>query len=174
MNPAPIDVAAEVVDAGVGPAANGFAHLEAEAAALEGGPPIAGSAEAAQAEGAQLAQTAEELSQALGMARLMVRPMFGWWQGFDATWSDRTLQGIAAGGAAVMVKHGWTMGELFAEWGPYIALAGATLPPSLVTYGAIKQRKLEMIAAQRQAATRRPDDVQPGGAVDGGNSQATH
>ncbi len=162
-----------VVEPGAGPAVNGFAHLEAEAAALEGGPPVAGSAEAAQAETAQLAQTAEELRQALDMARLMVRPMFGWWQHFDATWSDRALAGIAAGGAAVMVKHGWTMGELFAEWGPYIALAGATLPPTLVTYGAIRQRKLELVAAQRQAATRRADEVQ-GAPADGGQGQTTH
>ena len=164
-------VADELIDAE--PPGNGFDHLHAEAAALEGGPPIAGSAEAAQAAGAQLDVTARELAEALNMARLMLRPMFGWWPHFDATWSDRTLGGIAAGGAAVMQKHGWTMGELFAEWGPYIALAGATLPPTLVTYGAIKQRKLEFAAAQRQAQARQREAEQTG-TPDAGHSQTAH
>ncbi|MDN3923339.1 hypothetical protein, partial [Roseateles violae] len=57
-------------------------------------------------------------------------------------------------GAAVMHKHGWTMGELMSSWGPYIALVGAVVPPSLVTYQAIKQRQADEQAAARQLAQR--------------------
>ena len=147
----------------------GFEHLAAEAAALEGGPPIPGSAEAAQTESALLAQNTDEIEQALQMARLMVAPMFRWWPQFADTWNDRALRGIAAGGSAVMVKHGWSMGDLFAEYGPYVALAGATIPPALVTYAAIKH--------QKQLAAQQPHQAQPvrtAEAVHGSDRQASH
>jgi hypothetical protein len=51
-----------------------------------------------------------------------------------------------------MDKHGWTMGEMLTAYGPYIALIGATLPPSLVTYQAIKARK-------EAANVRRPEQT---------------
>lgn len=146
----------------------GFEHLAAEAAAIEGGPPIPGTPEAAQSEAATLATTQAELFQALGMARMLVAPMFRWWPSFGDTWGDNTLNGIAAGGAAVMFKHGWTMGDLFAEWGPYLALAGATIPPSLVTYAAIKQQKAAHAAAQQRQQKQQP------GQPDVSDSQATH
>ena len=147
----------------------GFEHLAAEAAALEGGPPIPGSAEAAHTESAQLALNTDELEQALQLARLMVAPMFAWWPKFADTWNDRALRGIAAGGSAVMVKHGWSMGDLFNTYGPYVALAGATLPPALVTYAAIKEQK-QLAARQSQQAT----NVRTGEAANGSDRQAPH
>lgn len=116
-----------------------FAALDEQAHQLDG----SANPDAPQRPQAPAADNAAELRAALEMARLMVRPMFAWWPQFDEVWSDRTIDGIATGGGAVMDKHGWTMGGALAEFGPYIALAGATIPPCIVTMQAIKQRKQE-------------------------------
>lgn len=123
-------------------APDAFAVLEGEAARLEGeaiaaatppAPPDTTEEEIADASG--------ELLAALQLARMMVAPMFRWWKEFGSTWDDKTLDAIAAGGAAVMQKHGWTFGGVMSEFGPYIALGAATIPPALVTYQAIQERK---------------------------------
>ncbi|MFT3665570.1 hypothetical protein [Piscinibacter sp.] len=121
--------------------------LAAEAASLEAGAaPAAPSA----AQTRQADSEAAELLGALQMARMMVAPMFGWWAQFGEVWSDQALERIAAGGALVMQRHGWTMGGLMGEFGPYIALAGATLPPSFVTWQAIKAHRAELERAARE------------------------
>lgn len=129
----------EVIDAAPSstePERGDFAGLEAQAAAIEGGAPGApGQTEAG------AGNTAEELLAALTMARLILAPSLHWWDGFGQVWNDATLRGIADGGAAVMERHGWTMGGLISEWGPYLALIGATAPPAFATYQAIKFRK---------------------------------
>lgn len=130
-----------------------LAALQGEAAAVEGHAPAAPGA----APQATDADTAAELLGALEMARMMVAPMFAWWPEFAATWSDAQLEKIAEGGAAVMQRHGWTLGGLFSEFGPYIALAGATLPPAFVTYQAMQaRRENEARAPQRPAAAPAP------------------
>lgn len=146
--------------------APGFEDLASEAHTLESGQPAPGTPGATQIAADLVQQTALELEQALVMARLMVAPMFKWWAGFADTWSDKTLQAIAAGGAAVMVKHGWTLNDLFSTYGPYIALGVATLPPTMVTYAAIKQQRKAQ-AAQQQAHVRTNE-----GASHGGDGQA--
>jgi len=133
-----------------------FADLLQEANALEGGAPVPGTPAAEQAQAADLATTTAELESALQMARLLVAPMFQWWPHFGDTWNDGTLKGIATGGALVMQRHGWTMTEAFERFGPYIALAGATLPPTLATWGAIKQARAAA-EKQQQGATRGGD-----------------
>lgn len=120
-----------------------FAALDEQAHQLEGVQERQAAQAAAQQQQEAAENTAAELLSALEMARLMAAPAFAWWPDFAKVWSDRTLQGIAEGGAAVMAKHGWTMGAMFSEFGPYIALVGATVPPCLVTYQAVKQRKQE-------------------------------
>ena len=97
---------------------------------------------------------AEELFGALQMVRMMAAPLMDWWPAFGDVWSDAALRGISAGGAAVMQRHGWTLGDAWGQFGPYIALVGAVLPPSLVTWQAIQQRREE---ARRPPARR----VQP-------------
>jgi hypothetical protein len=108
--------------------------------------------QAAQREAAQQSQTEQELKAALEMVRMMAGPAFAWWPEFGECWSDKQLTAISAAGADVMQRHGWTMGEALSKYGPYLALAGATLPPSLATYQAIKARQEE---AERQAARER-------------------
>ncbi len=101
-----------------------------------------------------VATTAAELLAVLTMARMMVAPGFEWFDRFEATWSDAALAKIADSGAAVLELHGITMGGLFEKYGAYIALAGATLPPAVVTYQAIKLRQIEA-KAPREAPHER-------------------
>lgn len=127
-------------------------QLAAEAASIEGAAaaPGAPAGPAPDAFGVAVEQTAAELLGAFQMARMMVAPMFGWWPEFGQVWGDSTLQNMANGWAQVMQRHGWTAGGLMGEFGPYIAAAGATLPPSFVTYQAIKARRAELESAPHE------------------------
>lgn len=125
------------------PGAGGLDVLELQAASLEQGAAAPGQAQAEQLAGDAIASASADLLAALTMLRMMVAPGMGWWDQFGQVWGDGTLKGIADAGAAVMHRHGWTTGELLQQWGPYIALVGATLPPSLVTYQAVKLRRVE-------------------------------
>lgn len=124
-----------------------FAGLQAQAAMIEtGAAPGAPGAPAA----APPDNTAEELLSALTLARLMLAQAFAWWPEFPHVWSDAALRGIAEGGAAVMQKHGLTMGGVLSEWGPYLALIGATAPPAFATYQAMQDRKERERRAERE------------------------
>lgn len=119
------------------PLAAEFAGLEAQAMAIEGdaAPPPAGPPQPTAGE------LAAELLDTLTMLREMAAPTVAWWDAYRTVWSDRALRAIADAGAVVMQRHGWTMGELFASWGPYIGLAAATLPPSIATLQAIRAHR---------------------------------
>lgn len=135
--------------------ASGLDGLMREAAALESASvPPDQAAQQAQEQAEVVASAAEELFGALQMVRMMAAPLMDWWPAFGDVWSDAALRGISAGGAAVMQRHGWTLGDAWGQFGPYIALVGAVLPPSLVTWQAIQQRREE---ARRPPARR----VQP-------------
>lgn len=140
---------------GGAPAGPDLSHLIAEAEGIEGAQEQAQSAQQAQAQAGQLEASTQALREALGMARMIAKPALSWWDDYEACWSDRQLDAISAAGAAVMLRHGVTMGELFEQYGPYIALLGATVPPGLATYSAIKARKAE------QARPRPPQHVAP-------------
>lgn len=99
---------------------------------------------------------AAELLEALTMARVLVSPMMAWWPEFATVWGDATLRKVADAGAQVMDRHGWTMGQAFTQFGPYIALAVATLPPLLVTRRAIKERKQASEAPPHERAEQAP------------------
>lgn len=136
-----------------------FAALDAiadEAQALEG----AADAKQAQAETkrAEVEQqsAAAELRGALEMVRMIAAPALAWWPQFGQVWGDSQLDGISDAGAAVMQRHGWTVGDIMTKWGPYVALVGAVLPPSLVTYQAIQQRRLELAGPTKPAEVERP------------------
>lgn len=147
-------------EAGAAPAGmDALDVLAHQAEALEGS--TTGPQEEAQAaqELAEVTTAAAELLAALEMLRLMAAPLMDWWPLFEKVWSDRQLQAISTAGAAVMQRQGWTMGELMAQWGPYIALVGAVLPPSLVTYQAVKQRQEEAQKPQQRPAAPAPAPV---------------
>jgi hypothetical protein len=134
-----------------------LAGLAAEAAGLE--VPADGAAPGAPGD-APGVSVSEELLSALVMARLVVSPMFAWWPDFERVWADATLRGISQAGAQVMERHGWTMGQLMGQWGPYIGLIAAAAPPAFVTYKAIQQ--------QRESEAR----PAPGGRSDGSSGPA--
>lgn len=121
-----------------------LSHLIAEAEGIEGQQEAAQAAQQQAAEAGQLESSTQALREALGMARMIAKPALAWWEDYEACWSDKQLDAISAAGAAVMLRHGVTMGELFEQYGPYIALLGATVPPGLATYSAVKARKAEL------------------------------
>jgi hypothetical protein len=53
-------------------------------------------------------------------------------------WSDSQLEQIAAALVEVCKKHGWTVGDLFGTYGPYIQLAMAAGLPALATLKILK------------------------------------
>lgn len=131
-----------------------FAGLEDQAAALEGAGQTEAAARAASAAADTIAATASELVEALKLVRAMGAPTMAWWPQFYEVWSDKALDSIAQAAAAVMQRHGWTMAEAWAKLGPYIALVAATVPPSLVTWQAVKQRQAQLAHQQRQQPAR--------------------
>ena len=141
-----------------------LSHLIAEAEGIEGAQEAKQAEQAAQAQAGQLEQNQAALREALGMGRMIAAPAFAWWADFGSCWSDRQLDSIAAAGAAIMVRHGVTMGELFEQYGPYLMLLGATVPPGLATYTAIKARKAE---AARPAPPMPPAPPPPASAQEG-------
>ncbi|WP_371086035.1 hypothetical protein [Variovorax sp. RCC_210] len=48
-------------------------------------------------------------------------------------WNDGVLGASAAAGAAVLEKHGWTMGSLMGDYGCYVMLVAALAPPIVMT-----------------------------------------
>lgn len=143
------------VPAGPEPDAD-FAALMTEAATIDGPPAELGAAgEPGQV--VSLPDLKAELLGALEMARLGAAEMaFPWWREFGNTWNDRRLDQIATAGAAIMQKHGWTMGGLEASWGPYLMLALATIPPAVATYQAHQVHRAELEAEARRARQAPP------------------
>lgn len=109
----------------------------------------------AERQAAQTQQMAGELLSILELVRMAAAPAFAdWWPAYgNQVWNDEQLQAIAHHGAAVMERHGWTLGDSMAKWGPHIALIGATAPPAFATYKAIQWRREE---ARRAQAPRPP------------------
>lgn len=149
--------------------ADPLAALEAEAAALDAAAVPAPPAAVVQAEAQRAEDTVAALLEVLQFARSMAAPAMSWWADFGAVYSDEALHKIAAAGAVVMDRHGWTLGEMFEQWGPYVALAAAVAPPALATVHAFKARAI----AQHQAR-QRPQQPQQQGGAHGSDQPATH
>lgn len=95
------------------------------------------------------AQNAAELMGALSMAKMMVKPMFHWWPDFEKVWSDEQIGAISESGGVIFERHGWSVGGILSEYGPYIGLIAATAPPCVATYGAIKAHKTAQALAAK-------------------------
>lgn len=152
--------------------AQALADLAGEAQAFETEP----DAKAAEQQAAQEAETtatiAAELADVLGMARMMCAPLLSWWPDYEKVWSDSQIQAISQAGAVVMVRHGWSMGEMVSQWGPYLALVAAAGLPAMATYTAIRQHKEEAKRAARivgpaPAAPMMPPPMAPASAQQG-------
>lgn len=95
---------------------------------------------------------AEDLASALAMAASVAEPAM-WWltpEQFKQYWGESVQKGIAGPGAEIMRRHGVSMGDLFTQYGPYIALAGALGPSTLATVAAYKREKAKAIATQQR------------------------
>lgn len=151
-------------DAGIDP----LDSLVDQATELEGAGQAQAEAKAQATAAASIETNAAELFSAFLMARAVAAPTMSWWDKFLDVWSDQALQGIANAGAQVMERHGWTLSETWDKFGPYIALGMAVVPPSLVTWQAVKHRQAQLAALQRRPTPMQ--NVVP--ASEGGAAQA--
>lgn len=123
-----------------------FADLAQRARAIDGAADTRASEHAASelaAIDAQAGTMVADLVSVLKMARGMAGAAFAWWPQFEAVWNDDVVQGIAENGSILMIRHGWTMGDLMSKWGPYLGLLGAVAPAAYATWLAIQERKAE-------------------------------
>lgn len=97
---------------------------------------------------------AEDLFQSLVMAREAggAACTFMTEEKFNATWSDARLRNIASAAAVIMVKHGWSMGDVLEKYAPYIALVVALWKPAIETFKALRDARA-VEAAQPGAAS---------------------
>jgi hypothetical protein len=100
----------------------------------------------AQAQAVQAAQAAEvaqsnevELFGTLQAIRAMTFPLLSMvidqqrMQALGQVWNDAVLDQTAKAGAAVLERHGITMGQVMGQFGPYIMLVAAVAPPVMMT-----------------------------------------
>lgn len=103
-------------------------------------------APAAAAQAVQEAQAAEvalsneaELFGTLQAVRAMAFPLLSMavdrprMQALEQVWNDGVLEQTAKAGAAVLERHGITMGQVMGQFGPYIMLVAAVAPPVMMT-----------------------------------------
>ena len=96
---------------------------------------------------------AADLLDTLGMCAGMAEPAL-WWLSpaeFDRLWGAKVQKAVAESGAAIMRRHGLSLGDLMSQYGPYIALAGALGPSTLATVQSFKRAKLQLAHEQKAA-----------------------
>ena len=116
-----------------------LAALAGEAAMLDTSPQR--EAEAGQAaQAAEVVQSNEvELLAALETVRAMTFPMLSLvvdeprMHALAQVWNNTVLEKTAQAGAAVLERHGLTMGSVMGQYGPYIMLVAAVAPPVMAT-----------------------------------------
>lgn len=129
-----------------------LAALEREAAGNQQAQAAEQQQSQAKAEQQQADTLAADLLAALNMAAAVAEPGM-WWltpEKFGQLWGVPVRQQIAASGAEVMRRHGLSIGGLMAQYGPYIALAGALGPSVLGTMALYKAEKARLIEQQQQ------------------------
>lgn len=87
---------------------------------------------------------AGELRALLGLGVMMAAPALPF---IPQCYTPQVLDNIAQAGAAVMVKHGWTLGDVMT---PEVTLAAVTLPPTIQAY--VMWRQWQADKAQAPAA----------------------
>ncbi|VTU20744.1 hypothetical protein SRS16CHR_02705 [Variovorax sp. SRS16] len=134
-----VDAPAADAPASGAAAPESLASLAAEATLLDTSPER--EAQAGQmAQAAELVQSNEaELYGTLQAIRAMAFPMLSMvvdaqrMAQLGAVWNDGVLQSTASAGAAVLERHGITMGQVMGQFGPYIMLVAAVAPPVMLT-----------------------------------------
>lgn len=123
----------------VGTGGESLSDLAREADMLDAAPLVAEQAGQV-AETQQLTASNEaELLVTLQAIRAMAFPMLAMvtdeqrMAALGQVWNDGVLGASAAAGAAVMERHGWTMGSVMGKYGCYVMLAAAIGPPIVMT-----------------------------------------
>lgn len=131
----------EPTEAGEGAQApDDFAHLAAEANALEGGPPAPGTPEAEASQALTLAENIAANTELIEFGFGCIAPMLP--ERYAIRYGRAERERIADAYTRLAMKRGWDMGELFDKWGAEIALVVAVAGPGLPVFLAdVKKRK---------------------------------
>lgn len=150
----------DVTDVTSRPVAAGesLADLAREADMLDAAPAAAAQAGAVAEAQAATAGNESELLVTLQAIRAMAFPMLAMvtdaqrMGALGQVWNDDVLAQSAAAGAAVMEKHGWTMGSVMGQYGCYVMLVAALAPPIVMTKKILEVPKAKPAAPPAPAA----------------------
>lgn len=139
VNPKQADDITDVIAKPAGAAPEKLSDIAREADMLDTSPDR-------EAQAGQVAETAQavannesELLVTLQAIRAMAFPMLAMvtdeqrMNALGNVWNDGVLGASAAAGAAVLEKHGWSMGSLMGDYGCYVMLVAALAPPVVMT-----------------------------------------
>lgn len=122
-----------------GTGAESLGDLAREADMLDAAPALAAQAGQAAAVAEVIQSNEAELYGTLQAVRAMVFPLLSMaveparMAMLANVWNDGVLQSTASAGAAVLERHGITMGQVMGQFGPYVMLVAAVAPPVLMT-----------------------------------------
>ncbi len=124
----------------------------AKAGAVLDAPPAGSPGEPGRALALQQDHDAKEMALALELVRAAAIPFAPQHthQALLAIWSDAQLLKIAEAIVALCQYHGWTVGQFFQEFGPYMQLAAALGLPALATLKVLKMPPPPPAAAHGQ------------------------
>ena len=124
-------------------------------AQIEAAPSLEQSAQNEKLEAKEVANNTAELLVTLRMVRDMALPVMPASKQAElkAAWTDSALESIAHSGAAVMDKHGLSMGGVLGEYGVYIALAAALATPVLTTLKVMREPEKKTQEQQQHQVT---------------------
>lgn len=129
------------------PAGDPLAHLDAQAAELEGG--IPGSPQAVEAQAAAGLEAATvEAREVVELVASLVLPFLP--ESIAARYGQRQLDAIGSALGKVAAKRGWSVGGFLGRYGDEIALAAAVVGPALPVLLAEAKKRKEAAEAARQ------------------------
>jgi hypothetical protein len=137
-----------------------FTHLAAEAASLEGGPPVPGTPAAVAAEAESEAMQIEANAELIEFGWGIVSPLIP--ERYAERYGEKERTRIAEAYTRLAIKRGWDIGEFLGQWGAEIALVVAVAGPVLPV---VMQELKERGEAKRKPAKE---------VADVSDSQATH
>jgi len=139
-------------------AGESMADLARAADMLDAAPEAAAQAGQVAEAQALTANNESELLVTLQAIRAMAFPMLAMvtdeqrMHALGQVWNDGVLAQSAAAGAAVMEKHGWSMGSVMGQYGCYVMLVAALAPPVVMTKKILEVPKAKPAAPTAPAA----------------------
>lgn len=136
-----------------------FAHLAAEAASLEGGPPVPGTPAAEAAESETMAEQIAANAELMEFGWSMLEPVIP--ERYAVRYGEKQRTKIVETYTALAIKRGWDIGDLMGKWGAEIAFVLAVAAPAVPVV-------MADIKAMREAEKKPPEGA------DVSDSEATH